>query len=99
MSVPITAHSNDILLYRLRLLEMWKERNGPWATYRKLAECLYAADKISAVETLCKLLGATVFQQAPIESVESSVPGIYYIGFTENVFIEYCLKFFFLYAC
>ena len=97
MSVPITAHSNNILPYRLRLLEMWKERNGPWATYRKLAEYLYAADKVSAVETLCKLLGATVFRQAPKKIVENAVPGIYYFtGFNENMLIEYRFKYIYL---
>ena len=42
---------------RIALLDKWLERNGPWATYRKLAECLYEAGAIETLQVLCEELG------------------------------------------
>ena len=41
------------------------ERNGPWATSRKLAECLYEAEAIETLQVLCSELGGDL-QRAPV---------------------------------
>ena len=46
------------LLCRIALLDVWVERNGPWATYRQLATCLYEAKAIKSLYVLCMELGA-----------------------------------------
>ena len=45
---------------RIALLDKWLERNGPWATYRKLAECLYEAEAIQTLQVLCEELGGNI---------------------------------------
>ena len=44
--------------FRIGLLDKWKERNGPTATYRQLAKCLHKAEVIDSVHILCIELGA-----------------------------------------
>ena len=48
-----------IFIFRLGLLQRWKEKNGPLATYRALAECLFNGKAIDSVDTLCKVLAAS----------------------------------------
>lgn len=54
---------------RIKLIEKWKERNGPRATYRHLAESLYRADAVDSVHVLCTELGAP-----PTETDGASLP-------------------------
>jgi hypothetical protein len=44
-------------LQQIALLDKWQKRNGPGATYRKLAECLYEAEAIETLQVLCSELG------------------------------------------
>ena len=44
--------------FRIGLLDKWKERNGPMATYRQLAKSLHEAEVIGSVHALCMELGA-----------------------------------------
>ena len=53
---------------RIGLLDKWKERNGPRATYRQLVECLYEAKAIHSVDVLCRELGAP-------QNVAHTLPG------------------------
>ena len=50
------------------LLDKWVERNGPFATYRQLAECLYEAGAINTLHVLCKELGASEQNATPVHS-------------------------------
>jgi hypothetical protein len=62
------VHDNHSLAeQKIGLLDKWKERNGPWATYRHLAECLYNAGAIYSVDVLCRELIGT--QQNPISPI------------------------------
>lgn len=59
---PVVFHSKNhisVKCYpRIRLIEKWKERNGPLATYHHLAQSLYRADAVDSVHVLCTELGA-----------------------------------------
>lgn len=43
---------------RLALLRKWRSKYGLRATYGKLAECFYNADRLEMVEAICKVLQA-----------------------------------------
>jgi hypothetical protein len=53
----IEYDNRNLELQKIALLDKWLERNGPWATYRKLAECLYEAGAIETLQVLCEELG------------------------------------------
>ena len=64
---------------RIALLQKWLERNGPWATYCKLAECLYEAGYIETLQVLCKELGGNL---EPATSMQGKLVIIYFLFFT-----------------
>jgi len=47
---------DTIPLYRLALLQKWRERHGPDATYRNLSKSFYNAGKPGLVETVCVVM-------------------------------------------
>jgi len=47
---------DTIPLYRLALLQKWRERQGPNATYRNLSKSFYDAGKPGLVETVCVVM-------------------------------------------
>ena len=59
---------------RIDLLEKWLERNGPLATYRKLAKCLYEAGAIGTLQVLCKELGRNLLAAAASNVAPNSPP-------------------------
>ena len=49
-------HIHIIFVYRLALLQEWREKYGPNATYRNLAKSFYDAGKPGLVETVCAVM-------------------------------------------
>ena len=45
--------------FRRAVLRKWRSKYGRIATYRKLADCFYRADRSEMVEAICKILGAS----------------------------------------
>lgn len=68
-AVAVTLHIQSF--FRIGLLNKWRERNGPHATYRKLAQSLFDAGKIDALQVLCELLGAPHNNQPPEKKQQS----------------------------
>ena len=67
-----------LFLYRLALLQQWREKHGPNATYRNLAKSFYDAGKPGLVETVCVVMTCdyptvSTPQQAPI-SLSRAIP-------------------------
>jgi len=50
---------------RLALLRKWRSKYGLRATYGKLAECFYNADRLEMVEAICKVLQANTSMPRP----------------------------------
>ena len=63
-----------ISVCRIALLRLWKERNGPYATYQQLASCLHKVGKIDAVQALCEQLGAPASAMTPAPTHTSTQP-------------------------
>ena len=71
VAVAVTFHIQSS--FRIGLLNKWKEKNGPFATYRMLAESLFNAKRKDALRVLCEQLGASYNNQQPKEKQQ---PGI-----------------------
>ncbi|CAI8022605.1 hypothetical protein GBAR_LOCUS13258 [Geodia barretti] len=65
---------NNLELQQVALLDKWLQRNGPWATYRTLAECLYEARAIESLQVLCKELGGNLQPAAGIQAGKAHSP-------------------------
>jgi len=50
---------------RLALLRKWRSKYGLRATYGKLAECFYNAERLEMVEAICKVLQANTSMPRP----------------------------------
>jgi len=50
---------------RLALLRKWRSKYGLRATYGKLAECFYNADRLEMVEAICKVLQTNTSMPQP----------------------------------
>ena len=63
-------------LFRLALLRKWRSKNGPRATYQRLAMCFYSAERPDMVEIICKVIDTnTSGPQAAIQPSYSSTWG------------------------
>jgi len=54
--IPTYISGTKIPLHRLALLQKWREKYGPNATYRNLAKSFYDASKPDLVETVCVVM-------------------------------------------
>ena len=66
-----------LLFFRRAVLQKWREKHGPAATYRNLAVCFYKADNLQMVERVCQALGASS-ASAVKQHVQQGVYAIYY---------------------
>ena len=65
-----------LFLFRLALLRKWRSKNGPRATYQRLAMCFYSAERPDMVEIICKVIDTnTSGPQAAIQPSYSSTWG------------------------
>ena len=63
-------------LFRLALLRKWRSKNGPRATYQRLAMCFYSGERPDMVEVICKVIDPnTSGYQAAIQPSYSSTWG------------------------
>ena len=60
-----------LFLYRLALLEKWREKYGPNATYRNLANSFYDAGKPGLVETVCVVMTSDCTVNTSQQSITS----------------------------